>query len=601
MTVDNLLEALPVAVYMTDSEGRITFYNSAAAELWGRRPELGSAQWCGSWKLYWPDGLLLPYDQCPMAVALKTGEPVREVEAVAERPDGTRVPFMAYPTPLRDTNGKLTGAINLLMPLQDQKEHEIGRARLATIVENSNDAIMSKTLQGIIETWNAGAVRIFGYAPGEIIGQHITRIIPPELHAEEEAILAKLRHGERIEHYETVRIARDGRRINISLTTSPVRDPAGRIVGASSIARDITEQTQARQTQELLVQELNHRVKNMLATIQAIATQSLSRSSSPAAFVTSFVGRVQALARAHDLLVQGELRGAWLADIVREQVLLGETTTRIALSGPPVRLGARLATHVALVLHELATNARKHGGLATPEGGVSITWRVEDESERTLVVEWRETGGRDVRAPEGRGFGTTLIEKTLESSGGGATMRYHPDGLGCDIRVPLPEAEEPPLPQRPNRSPEEPKQHNWPAPQHAVLEGKRVLVIEDEPLIAMQMLRDLADAGARVVGPAGNLDAARRLITEAQFDAALLDVNLAGQPVDELAVMLSHRQVPFAFATGYHPDAIPPQFRHRPLLIKPFLPEQLLSLLERLLRAPEQAADRAAGNELTHS
>ncbi len=587
---DNLLEALPVAVYTTDSEGRITFYNSAAAELWGCRPELGSAKWCGSWKIYWPDGRPLPHDECPMAVTLKTGEPVRGIEAVAERPDGTRIPFMPYPTPLRDADGKLTGAINLLMPLVEQKEHEISRARLATIVENSHDAILSKTLAGIIRTWNAGAARIFGYAPEDIIGQHITRLIPPELHADEEEILAKLRRGEHIDHYEAVRVARDGRRINVSLTISPVRDSAGRIVGASSIARDITEQTQAREMQELLLQELNHRVKNMLATIQVIATQSLSRSSGPEAFVTSFVGRVQALARAHDLLVQGQLRGASLTDIVREQVLLG-ASTRISFSGPALMLGARQATHLALVLHELATNARKHGGLSTPEGQLSIAWRVEEAPERRLLLEWRESGLRNVRAPDRRGFGTTLIEKTVGSSGGTATIRYNADGLACEISLPIPESDGQPLRHARSGPRDDVRPRGRPASRYAALAGKRVLVIEDEPLVAMQIEAELIEAGMRVVGPAGNLEAARALVAEGRFDAALVDVNLAGRPVDELAAALARRRIPFAFATGYHPDAIPPEFRHRPLLVKPFLSDQLLALLERLLHdAPAPAA-----------
>src|SRR5947209_16640147 len=177
ITGTELLEALPVAVYTTDAEGRITFYNRAAAELWGHHPELGSSQWCGSWRLYWPDGRPLPHDECPMAVALKEGRPVRGVEAIAERPDGTRVRFMPYPTPLQDTSGRVTGAINLLMDLTERTETELTSARLDAIVESSDDAIISKTLAGQITSWNRGATRIFGYEADEMIGQPITRII----------------------------------------------------------------------------------------------------------------------------------------------------------------------------------------------------------------------------------------------------------------------------------------------------------------------------------------------------------------------------------------------------------------------------------------
>ena len=139
-----LLEALPVAVYTTDAEGRITYYNQAAAELWGHRPELGSSQWCGSWRLYWPDGRPLPHDECPMAITLKEGRPVRGVAAVAERPDGTRVPFLPYPTPLRDKSGRLVGAINLLMDITERNRAQVESARLAAIVSSSDDAIISK-------------------------------------------------------------------------------------------------------------------------------------------------------------------------------------------------------------------------------------------------------------------------------------------------------------------------------------------------------------------------------------------------------------------------------------------------------------------------
>src|ERR1700747_947856 len=168
-----LLEALPVAVYTTDAEGRITFYNEAAAELWGHRPQLGSDQWCGSWRLYWPDGRPLPHDECPMAVTLKEGRPVRGVEAVAERPDGTRVNFLPYPTPLRDASGRLTGGINLLMDLTERHANEARASLLAAIVAPSDDAIVSKTLEGRVTSWNAAATRLFGYAPEEMIGQPI--------------------------------------------------------------------------------------------------------------------------------------------------------------------------------------------------------------------------------------------------------------------------------------------------------------------------------------------------------------------------------------------------------------------------------------------
>ena len=125
-----LLDALPAAIYTTDAAGRLTYYNDAAAELWGQRPPLGTSEWCGSWKLFWPDGTPMRHDECPMAVALKEDRPVRGMEAAAERPDGTRVPFMPYPTPLHDEAGRLVGAVNMLMDITERKRAEEQQALL---------------------------------------------------------------------------------------------------------------------------------------------------------------------------------------------------------------------------------------------------------------------------------------------------------------------------------------------------------------------------------------------------------------------------------------------------------------------------------------
>ena len=393
MAVDhNLLGALPFAIYVTDTEGRITYYNDAAAELWGHRPELGEAQWCGSWKLFHLDGRPMLHDECPMAQTLKTGEPVRGATAIAERPDGSRVVFQPYPTPLRDDSGKLTGAINLLMDVTDRHQSEIELAKLAAIVVSSDDAIVSKTLEGVITSWNAGAARIFGYEPDEIVGRHITTLIPPELHSEEDRILAQLRRGERVDHFETVRVAKDGTRLNVSISVSPLRDKSGRVIGAAKVARDITERKRAEKLQQLLVQELNHRVKNTLATVQAIANQSAARAKDPQDFVAGFSGRLQALAHAHTLLSRNNFEQAEILDIVREQVLLGVETSRIACSGPRLLLDPQSAVHLTLVLHELATNARKYGALSTGEGKLSLHWELQTHHGNRLVLTWREGG-----------------------------------------------------------------------------------------------------------------------------------------------------------------------------------------------------------------
>ena len=236
-----MIDALPVAIYTTDAQGRLTHFNRAAVEFSGRTPQLGTDQWCVSWKLYRSDGTPMAHDECPMAVALREGRVVRGVEAIAERPDGKRIWFTPYPTPLRDAEGKVVGGINMLLDITDRKHAEQASARLAAIVTSSDDAIVSKDLNGIITSWNEGAERLFGYTDEEVVGRPVTILIPPDRLSEEPHILDRLRHGERVDHFETVRMRKDGSFLDISLTISPVKDSAGRVVGASKIARDITD------------------------------------------------------------------------------------------------------------------------------------------------------------------------------------------------------------------------------------------------------------------------------------------------------------------------------------------------------------------------
>jgi PAS domain S-box-containing protein len=435
--LNQFLNALPAAIYMTDADGRITYFNEAAAAMWGCRPKLNIDLWCGSWRLYWPDGTPMPHDTCPMAITLKERRPVRGGQAIAERPDGSRVPFMAFPTPLHDASGAFVGAVNMLIDMSDHQRAEQVSHRLVAIVESSDDAIISKDLNGVIATWNRGAERLFGYLEQEAIGKPITMLIPEQHRDEETRILERIRSGERIDHFETVRRRKDGSLVSISLTVSPITDGLGRIVGASKIARDITEQKRREEQINLLAREADHRTKNLLALAQA--TVHLTNGETAAELKIAIEGRLRALANAHTLLAQSRWAGADLRNLALEELSPycaeddGKDGSRARIEGPSLMLEQQPAQAIALALHELTTNAVKYGALSIPSGRIALTWRLQ--SGNRLFVRWVESGGPQVIPPVRKGFGTRVMARICEQLNGELKFDWRADGLICDIVI----------------------------------------------------------------------------------------------------------------------------------------------------------------------
>lgn len=442
-----LFGALPAAIYTTDANGRITYYNRAAADLAGREPTLGSDEWCVTWKLYWPDGRPLSHDECPMAVALKEKRPVRNIEAVAERPDGTRVPFLPFPTPLFDEAGELVDAVNMLLDLTDQKRLGHAERRLAAIVESSDDAVVSMNLHGHVTTWNAGAERLYGFTAAEIVGKPISMLIPADRRGEELEILKRILTGERVDHYETVRRRKDDSLVEISLSASPIKDELGRIIGASKIARDITERRRAQERQKLLLREMNHRVKNLFTLAGGVVALSARSARTPQELATNAQKRLAALARAHQLTlpVLGEDESqpsppttlpTLVHAIVSPFIDQEGGDERIGIAGPPVPIGSTTLTSVALLAHELATNAAKYGALSVPEGRVTVEWSVEQD--RLLLI-WREQGGPAVeKPPVAEGFGSVAMRLAVTAQLEGEIVRdWNRGGLVVRLSVPL--------------------------------------------------------------------------------------------------------------------------------------------------------------------
>ncbi|OWW00142.1 histidine kinase [Rhizobium sp. R72] len=314
---------------------------------------------------------------------------------------------------------------------------------LAAIVENSDDAIISKTLQGIITSWNRAAERLFGYSAAEAIGRPITIVIPIDRLHEEDDILAKVRGGERVDHFETVRQRKDGSLIDISLTVSPVRNAQGAIIGASKIARDISERSRERERQVLLLREMNHRIKNLFALINALINMSERSAENTKELAADLRSRVFSLAQAQQLTLP-DPSGATTAGsstslfALLEAIFAAHRETgreRIEIRGTDISIQGTALNSLALLLHEFSTNAVKYGALSATEGRISIEIACDDE----LHLTWSETGGPPVSAlPQGGGFGTQLERAIVEGAlRGSITRDWRSEGLVIRLRVPI--------------------------------------------------------------------------------------------------------------------------------------------------------------------
>jgi PAS domain S-box-containing protein len=304
---------------------------------------------------------------------------------------------------------------------------------IASIVEFSDDAIVSKNLDGIITSWNKGAERVFGYTSEETIGQPITIIIPNDRLDEERTILTRIRRGERIDHFETIRQRKHGSLIAVSLTISPVKNIQGKIVGASKIARDITEQKRAQEQIATLAREAEHRSKNLLANVQAMVN--LSQAAAVDDLKKAIEGRIQALANVHSLFVASRWIGAELSTIASQELAPYSKTgdMRVRISGPEVLLEPNTAQALAVALHELATNAAKYGALSVSDGQIELNW--SHQNDNRLQLRWTEMEGPPVRAPTRTGFGGRIIEQMIGQLKGETRFHWRAEGLVCEITL----------------------------------------------------------------------------------------------------------------------------------------------------------------------
>jgi PAS domain S-box-containing protein len=336
----------------------------------------------------------------------------------------------------------------LLAEINFRRKAQVGLGQLASVVETSEDAIITKDLNGIITSWNKGAERIFGYEANEMIGKPISLIIPPDRIDEEPSILARLRKGQRIEHYETIRRRKDGEFIDISLSVSPLLDSTGKIVGASKIARDISARRQAQEVQSLLLAEMRHRINNLFAITNSLVTACARASKTPTEMEAVIKERLAALSRAQQLtrrgLIQQEsefsdqptLKGLIHAIFAPYVAAGSNSLERIVVSGCDQEINDSAVTSIALLLHELATNAAKYGALSTSAGVVHIDCSSKED---WLVMTWEERRGPPIKGPPNReGFGGSLARKIVANQfSGRLSNEWNSSGLTIRIEIPL--------------------------------------------------------------------------------------------------------------------------------------------------------------------
>ncbi|OAN57606.1 response regulator [Sphingomonas sp. TDK1] len=468
-----------------------------------------------------------------------------------------------------------------------QRDRHAGAlARLKAHRDNSPLAIVEFDAEQRIIAWSAGAERMFGWRAVEVSGLRPSELewLDAEHAALFDTMIRGMIAGEQLRDMRQLRMRTSvGVTVDCEVYGSALLGADGTLLSVNTQILDVTDRVRAEQTQRLLIGELNHRVKNTLASVQAIATQTLRHSTGPSDFAPTFIGRIHALARAHSLLSSTTWQGASLRELVEGQLQTGTIDPdRLDTGGPAIDLAPEPALHLALVLHELATNAHKYGALAVPEGRVGLHWGVRGGF---LELDWEERGGPAVAPPSRRGFGTTLIERSLKAEGGSAIPSYGPQGVRWKLSIPYASAVRLRRDARPARRPAAP----LPAGGVTALAGKRVLIVEDEPLVALELATILGDAGVDVAGLAATADEAMAALDATSPDAVLLDGNLQGALVDEVAAALIARKIPFLFVSGYGRDHLPIGLDAITVIEKPFDARTLIGALHGAFAMTEAA------------
>jgi PAS domain S-box-containing protein len=444
-----LVENLPIGVYTCDLDGLVVQYNRRVTEFWGRAPALldPNYRFGGSSRIRSVDGRAMRADESPMAHVLATGRPVHNREMIVEMEDGQTLTILANIDPIHDDHGTLVGAVNCFQDvtelararIQLREDRHVGRSFMQAIPA----AMYTTDAGGKLLSFNKAAEKLWGAAPqgdGALFcGAHkVFDAAGKPLEADAYPMAVALREKHAQVGPEMIIGRADGSRIHVMPYPTPIFGSNGELLGGMNMLIDLTAQKRADAQQRGLIDELNHRVKNTLATIQSLAAQTM-RGAAPSPGAKDFEDRLLALSRVHDQLTRNAWEWADLGAIASDAFARcrGSANSAIHLEGPAVRLKPRAALALGMVLHEMACNATAHGALSTAAGNVTLRWHTEDGK---LLVDWRENGGPVVTAPRKRGFGTRLLERSVgQELCGKPSIEFPPSGVHCTMEIPLPE------------------------------------------------------------------------------------------------------------------------------------------------------------------
>ena len=447
---DSLLDVLPIATFICDAEGTILQYNQRAVEIWGRAPAPGQthAAFAADSRFFEMDGT--PVQQAMLASVLATGVAVRDVQRRVERPDGSRIVVSISIEPLHNARGELVGAVNCFLDVterermtgaleQSRRHAREQEQRLAATYEHAAIGISEIAPDGHFLRVNEAICAITGRSREELLASRLFRFTHPDDVDADRLAFRKQVAGE-LEFYSIEKrfVRPDGRVIWMSVRSSPVRAADGTLLYVVRVVQDITERKQAEKRQKLLLDELNHRVKNTLATVQSLATQTARTASNPHDFRTNFEGRLIALSEAHDQLTRHHWERADLREVLSGSLAPYAAPDRVGRRGEDVELRPRAVLTLAMVIHELTTNAAKYGALSVPGGRVEIRWApVEQDGQRMLRLDWIERGGPPVAPPKRRSFGSRLIESSIAAElRGTSRLDFAEPGLICEMLMP---------------------------------------------------------------------------------------------------------------------------------------------------------------------